>query len=60
MRVPPKSAAMSGKAMLTMKRSRLAMKRPIEVIARVLQRCSMAYLLDSGGSLAICKGPYTL
>ena len=35
-----KSRAMSGKAMLTMKRSRLAMKTPTETTARTFQRCS--------------------
>ena len=39
--LPEKSASIAGKAMLTMKRSRLAMNSPTEVIKRTFQRCSM-------------------
>jgi hypothetical protein len=47
--------------MLTMNRSRLAMKRPIEVTARTFQRCAFSSLLSAGrrgavgGSLAFHK-----
>jgi hypothetical protein len=47
---------MSGKAMLTMKRSRLAMKRPTEVIKRTFQRFSMSSLRREW--LAKRKPPY--